>query len=445
MTADTIVAVATPPGVGGVGIVRVSGPLVPQIGLAILGRSIAPRQASFGVFREADGDFIDEGIALLFPAPRSFTGEDVLELQGHGGPVVMDLLLRRCLELGARPARPGEFTERAYLNGKLDLAQAEAVADLIESSTALAVRLAGRSLQGVFSRRIETLIEHLIQLRMYIEATLDFPDEDIDDASASAVTEDLRQIIEMTRQIMAEAHQGQVIREGLAVVIAGPPNAGKSTLLNALSGTDAAIVTPIPGTTRDLLKLDIQIDGLPIRIIDTAGIRHSEDPVEQEGVRRARAQLVEADLVLWIDETAEGPDESIRNDLPADCPIIRVRNKIDLLGLTPQCSETDAGTEIALSAATGAGLDLLRAHLKTRAGLGATPEGAFIARRRHLDALNRGWRHLQAAQHNLAHGAGAELVADELFQAQNVFGEITGQFTPDDLLGRIFSSFCIGK
>lgn len=445
MTADTIVAIATPPGVGGVGIVRVSGPLAPQISRAILGRAITPRQASVSTFREADGEFIDSGIALLFTAPKSFTGEDVLELQGHGGPVVMDLLLRRCLELGARAARPGEFTERAYLNGKLDLAQAEAVADLIASSTALAVRLAGRSLQGVFSRRIEALIEHLIQLRMYIEATLDFPDEDIDFAATSGVAEDLDQAIVMTREVMAEARQGQVIREGLTVVIAGPPNAGKSTLLNALSGTDAAIVTSIPGTTRDLLKLDIQIDGLPIRIIDTAGLRHSDDPIEQEGVRRARAQLAEADLVLWVHEADEALDASLRADLPDGCPLVSLHNKIDLLGLAPHCRETEQGTEIALSAATGAGLDLLRNHLKARAGVGITTEGAFIARRRHLDALKRGLDHLDVAQQHLAQGVGSELVADELFHAQQVLGEITGQFTPDDLLGRIFSDFCIGK
>lgn len=424
---------------------RVSGPLAAAIAQAIVSRALNPRIASFAVFRDADGRFIDEGIALFFQAPKSFTGEDVLELQGHGGPVVLDLLLARCLELGARTAHPGEFTERAYLNGKLDLAQAEAVADLIESSTTLAVRLAGQSLQGVFSRRIETLIEHLVQLRMSLEATLDFPDEEIDSTADSSLINDLCQLIDSTRLIMQEAHQGQMIREGLAVVIAGLPNVGKSSILNALSCTDAAIVTPIPGTTRDLLKLDIQVDGLPIRIVDTAGIRQSDDPVEREGVRRAREQLVKADLVLWVYDVVAGNDQLQRENLPLGCPITRVRNKIDLIGLEPALTESSSGIEISLSATTGEGLDLLRGHLKACAGFGARPEGVFIARRRHLDALNRGLQSLQRAHKNLEHETGVELVAEELFQAQQAFGEITGQFTSDDLLGRIFSSFCIGK
>lgn len=442
---ETIAAVATPPGKGGIGIVRVSGPLVASIAHAIVGRMLTPRIASVAVFRDAKGRFIDEGIALFFQAPKSFTGEDVLELQGHGGSVVLDLILRRCLELGARVARPGEFTERAYLNGKLDLAQAEAVADMIESSTALAARLAGQSLQGVFSRRIKTLIEHLVQLRMLVEATLDFPDEDIDFATEQSVESDLHKLIDMTRQVMKEAHQGQMIREGLVVVIAGLPNVGKSSILNALTCTDSAIVTPIPGTTRDLLKLDIQVDGLPIRIVDTAGIRQAMDPVEQEGVRRAREQMVKADLVLWVYDSIEGAGQIGCEDLTLDCPITNVRNKIDLLGLDPQLTESRSGTEIFLSAATGAGIDLLRSHLKSMAGLGSTPEGAFIARRRHLDALSRGMQSLDVALQHLMNKRGAELVAEELFQAQQVFGEITGQFTSDDLLGRIFSSFCIGK
>lgn len=424
---------------------RVSGPLAPRIGQAVLGRLLEPRVAAFGCFREADGGFIDEGLALCFVAPKSFTGEDVLELQGHGGPIVMDLLLRRCLELGARPARPGEFTERAFLNGKLDLAQAEAVADLIEGSTALAVRLAGRSLQGVFSQRIHDLIEHLIQLRVYVEATLDFPDEEIDPAAATAVAVDLSEVIQATRRILSDAHQGQVIREGLAVVIAGSPNVGKSSLLNLLCGSDAAIVTAIPGTTRDLLTFDIQVDGLPIRIVDTAGLRHTEDPVEQEGVRRAREALVRADLVLWVQDASDGSDEAIRASLPDDCPMTRIRNKIDLLGEKARITESEDGPEISLSATTGEGLDFLKAHLKSRAGLGAHPEGAFIARRRHVDALDQGLRHLEAAAENLDQRLGAELVAEELHLAQRALSEITGRFTSDDLLGRIFSGFCIGK
>ena len=445
MVTETIAAVATPSGFGGVGIVRVSGTLAPKIAGHILGRLPPARSATVATFRDAAGDFIDQGIALYFPAPASFTGEHILELQGHGGPVVMDLLLQRCLDLGARPARPGEFSERAFLNGKLDLAQAEAVADLIESSTALAVRLAGRSLQGVFSRRIDALIEGLIRLRTYIEATLDFPDDELDLSADLGVADDLRAIIDQTREVMDTARQGQVIREGLAVVIAGPPNAGKSSLLNALSGEDTAIVTPIPGTTRDLLKLDIQVDGLPIRIVDTAGLRDSDDVVEREGVRRARAQLDQSDLVLWVYDAAEGPDPMTGDSLPEHVPVTRVRNKIDLLGFPPGMVDVETGPEIALSAKTGMGLELLRSHLKDRAGLGTLPEGAFVARRRHLEALRRGLDHLESAQHSVTHLAGAELVAEDLLQAQHAFGEINGRFTSEDLLGRIFSTFCIGK
>ncbi len=445
MIPETIAAVATPPGKGGVGIVRVSGSLVPAIVQAILGHSVKPRMASFSVFRDAAGDFIDEGIALFFKAPQSFTGEDVLELQGHGGSVVLDLILRRCLELGARVARPGEFTERAYLNGKLDLAQAEAVADLIESSTALAARLAGQSLQGVFSRRIDGLLEQLVQLRILIEATLDFPDEEIDIATDSSVRHDLRQLIDATQQLIAEAHQGQMLRDGLTVVIAGLPNVGKSSILNALSCTDAAIVTPIPGTTRDLLRLDIQVNGLPVRIVDTAGIRHTDDPVEREGVRRAREQLTRADLILWVEDTVAGSEPMSNGQIPLGCPVTYVRNKIDVMNLEPQQTASNRGTEISLSATTGAGLDLLRDHLKAHAGFGSNPEGAFIARRRHLDALTRGLQCLEVARQRIIDQMGAEFVAEELLQAQQAFGEVTGQFTPDDLLGRIFSGFCIGK
>ncbi len=359
--------------------------------------------------------------------------------------MVMDLLLQRCLELGARPARPGEFTERAFLNGKLDLVQAEAIADLIEGSTALAVRLAGRSLQGAFSERIHDLIERLIQLRMYVEATLDFPEEEIDAVSDTGVVADLAQLIESTRRVMSDAHQGQIIREGLAVVIAGSPNVGKSSLLNALCGTDAAIVTAIPGTTRDLLKFDIQVDGLPIRIVDTAGLRNTEDPVEQEGVRRARDAVTKADLVLWVQDAASDPDESIRPALTTTCPMTRIRNKIDLLGEPARMTESADGIAISLSATTGEGLDLLKAHLKARAGLGTHPEGAFIARRRHLDALDRGLLHLETAQTHIETQRGSELLAEELHLAQQAFGEITGRFVSDDLLGRIFAGFCIGK
>jgi tRNA modification GTPase len=357
----------------------------------------------------------------------------------------MDLLLRRCLELGARLARPGEFSERAFLNDKLDLVQAEAIADLIESSTALAVRLAGRSLQGVFSQRINALVERLIQVRLHVEATLDFPDEEIDLADEPTVAVDLAATLEAVDRLLADAHQGQIIREGLAVVIAGAPNVGKSSLLNALCGSEAAIVTDIPGTTRDLLKFDIQVDGLPIRIVDTAGLRHTHDPVEQEGVRRAQAALNDADLVLWVQAVDHEPDESIRATFPAGCPVTRICNKIDLRGEPARLIERDGEVEIALSVATGEGFDLLKEHLKSRAGLSVHPEGAFIARRRHLDALERARGALRAAATNLEQGLGAELVAEELHLAQRALGEITGEFTSDDLLGRIFSSFCIGK
>ncbi|QGU33760.1 tRNA uridine-5-carboxymethylaminomethyl(34) synthesis GTPase MnmE [Thermochromatium tepidum] len=444
-TPDTIAAIATPPGMGGVGIVRVSGPQAPAIAAAILGRIPEPRRAVLGVFHESDGTFIDMGLALYFQAPHSFTGEDVLELQGHGGPVVMDLLLRRCLELGARLARPGEFSERAFLNGKLDLVQAEAVADLIESSTSLAARLAGRSLQGVFSQRIAALLERLIQLRLQVEAGLDFPDEELDLAEDTRLAADLHRLVADVEQLLTDAHQGQIIREGLAVVIAGAPNVGKSSLLNALCGTEAAIVTAIPGTTRDLLKFDIQVDGLPIRIIDTAGLRHSQDPVEREGVRRAQAALNDADLVLWVRSVDQEPDASIRSSFPTDCPVILIRNKIDLVGEPARLVERDGEVEIALSAVTGAGLELLRGQIKAHAGLSAHPEGAFIARRRHLEALERARSTLQAAAANLELRLGAELVAEELHLAQRALGEITGEFTSEDLLNRIFSSFCIGK
>ncbi len=431
---------------GGVGLVRVSGLGVREIALAILGRVPKPRYATFSAFRAHDGNLIDQGLALYFPAPRSYTGEDVLELHGHGGPVVMDLLLHRCLELGARLARPGEFTERAFLNGKLDLAQAEAVADLIESSTALAARLAARSLQGVFSRRIHELVEGLIELRVYLEASLDFPDEDLDllDEKAYIATR-LAALLTQLDRLCAEAQEGQRIREGLTIVIAGAPNVGKSSLLNALCGSDAAIVTDIPGTTRDLLRFDLQIEGLPIRIIDTAGLRQTQDPVEQEGVRRAQEAVQQADLVLWVYDATCGLDEGSRAGLPQGLPILRVRNKIDLLGESAGSRTESDQIEIALSAKTGAGLDLLKRQIKHLAGLSPQPEGAFSARRRHLDALRRARESLAAASVQLAEELGAELVAEELRCAQHALSEITGEFGPEDLLDRIFAGFCIGK
>lgn len=444
MTRETIAAIATPRGIGGVGIVRVSGPLVTPIARTILGRIPPARVATHGPFRSAEGFAIDEGIALLFPAPRSYTGEDVLELQGHGGPVVMDLLLGRCLSLGARVARPGEFTERAFLNGKLDLIQAEAVADLIESSTALAARMAARSLQGVFSQRIQALVETLVRLRTYLEATLDFPEEDLDAPTGALVAGNLDDLIGETRRVRAQAHQGERLRDGFTIAIAGPPNAGKSTLLNALSQSDAAIVTPIPGTTRDLLHVDIQVEGLPVHLVDTAGLRESPDPIEKEGVRRAREQIARSDLILWVYDATLGLEPQALATLPAGIPVTLIRNKIDLIGGSASILG-DAQDGIALCAHTGEGLELLHRHIRSRAGLDTLSEGAFIARRRHLESLGLALGHLEAARDALQSGLGLELIALDLSAAQQALGEITGSFTSDDLLGRIFSSFCIGK
>jgi len=444
---ETIAAVATPPGFGGVAIIRISGPLVDDIANGLLGRLPSPRVATLAGFRDCNGEAIDQGIALYFPSPGSFTGEDVLELQGHGGPVVVDLLLRRTLELGARPARPGEFSERAFLNGKLDLAQAEAVADLIESTTEVAARLAGRTLQGVLSRRVDNLIQGLVRLRTFIEAAIDFPDDEVDFIGDSQVRADLQGLIFDTRNLMGRVDQGRIVREGLNLVIAGPPNAGKSSLLNALSGTEAAIVTDIPGTTRDLLRQEIQIDGLPLHIIDTAGLRHSRDPIEREGVRRAIQQIEQADRVLWVFDGKSDPEHTAfdQNALPAHVPVTFVRNKIDLTTAKPGNTDTELGSQISLSARTGAGMDALRNHLKSISGFRESGEGEFIARRRHLDALERALKHLITAFQVLEQTAAAELVAEDLRQAQQALGEITGVFTSEDLLGRIFSSFCIGK
>ena len=444
---DTIAAVATPPGFGGVGIVRVSGPATRSAAVAVLGRLPKPRSATLAWFLDADGSPIDQGIALFFPHPHSFTGEDVLELQGHGGPLVMDLLLRRLLGLGLRLARPGEFSERAFLNGKLDLAQAEAVADLIEAGTETAVRLAGRTLHGELSERVHGLVEELVRLRTFLEAAMDFPEEEIDFLADASVRADLGGLVGRLDAVLESARQGRLIREGLSLVIAGPPNAGKSSLLNALSGSDAAIVTEIPGTTRDLLHQEIQIDGMPVHIVDTAGLRHSEDPVEREGIRRARDQIEQADGVLWVFDDRRDPGHRAFDPtlLPKGAALTFVRNKIDLTGSAPGRRETPAGFEVAISARQGTGLDELRDHLKGLAGLRDPGEGAFIARRRHLDALGRARGDLVRAGHALQQSGAVELAAEDLRRAQEALGEITGAFTSEDLLGRIFSSFCIGK
>jgi tRNA modification GTPase len=444
--AETIAAIATPPGKGGVGVVRVSGGQVQAVMQAVLGKPLTPRHAHFLPFLDADGAALDTGLALYFPAPHSFTGEDVLELQGHGGPVVLDLLLRRILALGARLARPGEFSERAFLNDKLDLAQAEAIADLIDSGTEQAARAALRSLQGEFSRLVHELVEELIGLRVYIEAAMDFADEDIDFLGDGAVAERIADLLARLERIRRSARQGRVLRDGLSVVIAGRPNAGKSSLLNALAGREAAIVTEIAGTTRDLLREYIQIDGMPLHIVDTAGLRDSVDIVEREGVRRAREAIAAADVVLlMMDDRCAEEDPELLADMPGNIPMIRVRNKIDLTGKAPGLAETARGWEIGLSLKTGAGLDDLCQHLKRCAGYDAEAGQAFSARRRHLDALERAHASVERAQTLLQRAHAPELTAEELRLAQNALSEITGAFTGEDLLGRIFSSFCIGK
>jgi len=441
---DTIAAIATPTGRGGVAIVRVSGPGVPALARALLGDLPLPRRAAYRRFLDGRGEVIDDGVALYFPAPASFTGEDVLELQGHGGNVVVDMVLRRTLELGARLARPGEFSERAFLNDKLDLAQAEAIADLIDSGSEQAARSAQRALQGAFSKAVDALLERLIELRMYVEAALDFPDEDIDFLADQAVTERLDAIKHSLDAIRARARQGALLRDGMNLVIVGQPNAGKSTLLNQLAGFDAAIVTDIPGTTRDVLRERISLDGLPLHVIDTAGLRDSADPVEQEGIRRAWREIEQADLILLLLDGTRGAtdaDRAILQQLPERLPVLGVHNKIDLTGI-------DFGAhdgELFISARTGQGVPELIDHLKHMVGYHEDAENVFIARRRHLDALARTEAHVLAGEDHLRLTQAGELLAEELRLAQEALGEITGKFTSDDLLGRIFSSFCIGK
>jgi tRNA modification GTPase len=444
---DTIAAVATPPGHGGVGIVRISGTKSRAIAEAITGALPAPRTARFCSFLDAAGEVIDQGITLFFPGPRSFTGEDVVELQGHGGPVVMDLLLQRCLQLGARLAGPGEFSQRAFLNDKLDLLQAEAIADLIDAESAAAARLASRTLQGHFSREIERLVERLIELRLYVESSIDFPEEEIDFLSDGKVSADLQAIIDHTGQLLKNAHTGRLLRDGMTLVIAGRPNAGKSSLLNALAGYESAIVTEIPGTTRDILKERITLDGLPLHIIDTAGLRESEDPVEAEGIRRAREQIEQADRILWVFDDQADPSHLAldRSKLPPMVPLTLVRNKIDLSGRASGICESEEGVEVAIAVRDGQGLELLIEHLKACVGYRTPAGGEFMARRRHLDALQRSLQHLDQGAAMLAQQQAGELLAEDLRQAQQALSEITGEFSADDLLGRIFSTFCIGK
>ncbi|MBA1146648.1 tRNA uridine-5-carboxymethylaminomethyl(34) synthesis GTPase MnmE [Ectothiorhodospiraceae bacterium WFHF3C12] len=444
--ADTICAIATPAGRGGIGVVRLSGPATASIARAVLGTPPRPRHAHYAGFRDARGEALDYGIALYFPAPHSFTGEDVLELQGHGGPVVLDALMARLTELGARPARPGEFSERAFLNGKLDLAQAEAIADLIDAGTAAGARAALHSLQGEFSESVHALVEMVTALRVYVEAAIDFPDEEIDFLADSDVGERLAAITDELRRVRHSARQGQLLRDGMNLAIAGVPNAGKSSLLNRLAGFDAAIVTDIAGTTRDTLRERIQIDGMPLHVVDTAGLRETEDVIEREGVRRARAAIESADAVLLVVDDARGlgaAERDILAELSAALPMTVVLNKIDLTGGEPGAATLDGRAAVRVSAATGAGLDALRGHLKALMGYTGEEHG-IIARRRHLDALERAAGHLDAAAAQLGAGAG-ELLAEELRLAQDALGEITGRISSDELLGRIFSSFCIGK
>ncbi|MGA6103376.1 tRNA uridine-5-carboxymethylaminomethyl(34) synthesis GTPase MnmE [Pseudomonas solani] len=450
---ETIAAVATAQGRGGVGIVRVSGPQAARIAQAIAGRQLQPRHAHYGPFRDAAGDTLDEGLALYFPGPNSFTGEDVLELQGHGGPVVLDLLLRRCLELGARQARPGEFSERAFLNDKLDLAQAEAIADLIEASSEQAARNALRSLQGEFSRRVQGLTEKLIQLRIYVEAAIDFPEEEIDFLADGHVLGLLDGVRENLSTVLREAGQGALLREGMTVVIAGRPNAGKSSLLNALAGREAAIVTEIAGTTRDVLREHIHIDGMPLHVVDTAGLRDTDDHVEKIGVERALKAIEEADRVLLVvDATAaESADPfalwpEFLDSRPDPAKVTLIRNKADLSGDTVDLqTSADGHVTLNLSARSGEGLELLREHLKACMGYEQTAESSFSARRRHLEALRQASSHLEHGRSQLTLAGAGELLAEDLRHAQQALGEITGAFSSDDLLGRIFSSFCIGK
>jgi tRNA modification GTPase len=442
---ETICAIATPPGVGGVGVIRISGPLCRNIAEQMLGILPQPRKAHFARFKDEQGLAIDSGIALLFAAPASFTGEDVLELQAHGGPQTLQMLMSRIMTLGARAARAGEFSERAFLNNKLDLVQAEAIADLIESGTEASARAAQRSLEGVFSDACNQLQQSLIDLRVFVEAAMDFPDEEIDFLADSDVLERLGESVAQVQQLLDQAHQGQLLRDGINIVIAGLPNAGKSSLLNALAGRDSAIVTDTPGTTRDVLREHISLDGLPVHVVDTAGIRETTDQVEIEGVRRARATWELADLILLVIDSSQPlePQLALKAEVPQNISCIEVYNKIDLEhGVVIQDNEL---TSVGVSAKTGQGLKDLIRRIKDTVGASVSHEGVFSARTRHLDALKRTRDHIQTGRDQLEHNHAAEILAEELRLAQQALGEITGEYLPDDLLGAIFSSFCIGK
>lgn len=443
-TTDTIAAIASAPGAAGVGVVRVSGPVVPAIAQTLFGRAPQPRHAHFAAFRDASGELIDRGLLLHFPAPASYTGEHVLELQGHGSAVLLDLLLCRVCELGARLARPGEFTERAFLNGKLDLAQAEAVADLIAARSQAGARAALQSMEGVFSRKVEALLQALIALRVHIEAAIDFPEEEIDFLADPAITRQLDAVRAELADLLREAQRGLRLNDGLRVAIIGRPNAGKSSLLNALAGNDRAIVNAAAGTTRDVLRESLSLDGIMLELADTAGLRETDDEVEREGVRRAHGELQRADVALLVTDTEHAnADLAFFAALPAHVERVVLINKIDRDRLAPHNEQRDHAHWLWASAKTGEGLDSLRDHLKHLAGAGSG-EGAFSARRRHVLALETVRAHLAHAATVLATRAG-ELAAEDLRQAQHALGEITGSYSSDDLLGAIFSSFCIGK
>jgi len=446
---DTIAAIATAPGRGGIGIVRISGPGCARVAAGILERAPVPRRAELHRFRDARGEVIDAGLAVFFPAPHSYTGEDVLELHGHGGPVVLDLLMSRVLELGARAAAPGEFTQRAFLNDKVDLAQAEAIADLIDSGSAHAARAAVRSLDGEFSHQVRDLTSAVLELRTWVEAAIDFPEEEIDFLADRGLDDRLNQLRARFGRLDDAARQGALLRDGLTLVIAGRPNAGKSSLLNRLAGYDAAIVTAAPGTTRDVLRERVEIDGLPLHVLDTAGLRADADEIEREGIRRAEREIARADRVLFVVDAAD-PEAvaAIPFDLaalPGATPATVVMNKSDLIGVAAREEEAAGVPRVYVSAATGEGADLLRVHLKRCVGYAPAGSGTLSARRRHLDALRRARAHIEEAGRLLLERRAGELVAQELADAQHALGEITGEVSSDELLGQIFASFCIGK
>lgn len=442
LDADTIVAPATPPGTGGIGIVRISGEQTERIARAMLGSLPEPRTATYRLFSDSNGVKIDAGIALYFPKPASFTGESVLELQGHGGPMVVSMLVDAAVQLGARQALPGEFSARAFHNDKLDLAQAEAIADLIGSATAQAARGALRSLSGAFSAAVNELAEKVLKLRMHVEAAIDFPEEEIDFLSDDRLLARLQECAQAFEALIDETRQGRALRDGYQVVIVGKPNSGKSSLMNLLSGQESAIVTEIAGTTRDIIREQIDIDGLAVELIDTAGLRDNPDRIEEEGIRRARRALDNADAALWIQDATDPDQGQIAEALPEGIPVTVVRNKIDLTGEV--AGATSANT-IKLSATTGAGVQALREVIKSLAGYRNQGEGAFTARRRHLDALSRARKHFRSGRQALQDTKAGELLAEELRLSHRALGEITGAVSSDDLLGKIFSEFCIGK